>query len=320
MAKEILLYSVLYGYSAENFINQMEANKNSDIKVRMNTPGGDVLATYGIIAKFQEHSKGKTIQVDGQAKSCGFYMCLAADEVECLNVSEFLAHRAAYPAWLERDPENFTEALKQSLNKTNGYLRQLIESKVSAARFQAITGVSLDAMFSLEARIDVPITAEQAKEMGIVKRISSITGEKKNEIMALSASCGVAAFAKEPIIENSTNKINMNAQEFKAANATAYAEIVKEGVEKERARVSALMVYNELDPKAVAEAIENGTEITPKMMAEFSLKAAANAQLKALENEGAPALNTAEQGTQQAAADATLAKFNEEVKKLQKQI
>lgn len=320
MAKEILLYSVLWGYSAENFINQMEANKNSDVKVRMNTPGGDVLATYGMIAKFQEHSKSKIVQVDGQAKSCGFYMCLAADDVECLNVSEFLAHRAAYPEWIEKDPEIFTDAFKQSLNKTNGYLRQIIESKVSAAKFQAITGVSLDAMFSLDSRIDVPITAEQAKEMGIVKRISSITGDKKNEIMALSATYGVAAFAKEPIIENSNNNIVMNAQEFKTANAAAYAEIVNEGVKKERERVSALMVYNEYDPKAVSEAIENGTEITPKMMAEFGLKAAASAQLKAVESDTPPAVATAEQGAAVTAEAANLAKFNEEVKKHLKKI
>ncbi len=314
MAKEILLYSVLYNASVEAFINQMEEAKDSDVKVRMNTPGGDVLATYGAIAKFQEHSKGKTVQVDGQAKSCGFYMCLAADKVECLNVSEFLVHRAAYPDWLESNPELFTEALKDSLNNTNNNLRALIESKVSSAKFQLITGVSLDQMFSLDSRIDVPITAQQAKQMGIVQSISNITKDKKNEIMALSATYGVAAFANEPIIETNTNNNKMTAQEFKAANPEGYAAIVKEGVTQERNRVAAYMVYNDVDPKAVAEAIEKGEELTPKAMAEFSRKAFSTTQAAAITADGANPISTNEQGGTVTAEAATLAKFNEEVK------
>ena len=55
MATEILLYSSIYSFSAESFIKEMEAASGNDVVLRINTPGGDPQAGFGMIAKFAEH-------------------------------------------------------------------------------------------------------------------------------------------------------------------------------------------------------------------------------------------------------------------------
>lgn len=314
MPKEILLYSPIYSFTAEDYIRELEANKSTAIVVRMNCPGGDVLATYGMIAKFQEHSKGKKIQVDGMAKSCGFFMCYAADEVECLDVSEFLAHRASYGSWIENDPERFTAEMKESLNKTNQALRAIIESKTTSQKFFAVTGISLDAMFSLESRIDVPITAAQAKELGLVTKINPLTATKKAEVMALSSQYGIAAFSKEPIIITNENISAMTLQEFKAAHPAIYAEAVKEGTTAEQSRVAALMVYNDVDPEAVATAIKEGKSLDNVMIAEMGKKMFSKNKITAIGADNAPEVKTAEELAAKTAEETNKATFDAEVK------
>jgi ATP-dependent protease ClpP protease subunit len=318
VAKEILLYSPIYSFTAEQYIAQMEANKDVDISVRMNCPGGDVLACYGMIAKFGEHPKGKKIQVDGQAKSCGFYMCLNADEVECLDKSEFLAHRAAYGSWIEKNPELFTDAAKAELNKTNSALREMIEGKVTAQKFKTVTGVSLDDMFSLDSRIDVPITAEMMKKMGLVTKVTKLTKEKKAQIMALSAECGVAAFAHEPEIEtevtNDTKIKAMTAAEFKAAHPAEYDKIVAEGKQAEKSRVSSLMKFSAIDPKAVAEAIAGDKPADQEFFADMTAKAIAGGLVGKAKSENAEDVTTTAVSTEvktaaQITADANAAEF-----------
>jgi hypothetical protein len=52
--KEIILYNYLYDASAANFIAQLEAYKDDDVVIRMNTGGGSPESTFGMIAKISE--------------------------------------------------------------------------------------------------------------------------------------------------------------------------------------------------------------------------------------------------------------------------
>jgi ATP-dependent protease ClpP protease subunit len=314
MPKEILFYTPIYSFTAEEYITQLEANKSNDISVRMNCPGGDVLATYGMIAKFNEHKNGKKIKVDGMAKSCGFYMCCAADEVECLDVSEFMVHRASYGSWIENDTTRFTDGLKESLNKTNESLRQLIEGKVSAVRFKTVTGVSLDDMFSIDGRLDVNITAEQMRQLGLVQKVTPLTQGKKTEIMALSSTYGVAAFSKEPIIQTENNTTVMTALEFKAANPEAYADVVKEVMQAEKARVATWMVYKDVDLEAVAKGISEGKAVDATIMAEMQLKTVTAKQLGNIEKDNPASVATADEQAKVTAEQKNAKAFEEEVK------
>jgi ATP-dependent protease ClpP protease subunit len=280
MPKEILLYSSIYSYSVTDFIKEMEAAKGDDVRIRINSPGGEVYAGFGAIAKFHEHPKKKSIQVDGRADSFAAIICCCAEDVECLDVSTFLFHRASIGEYWESKPEYFTDEVKASLSQMNAQLRAFMEGKMNGDEFEKVTGVSLDDLFSLDTRLDVVLTAKQAKKLGLVNKIVSITPAKKAEIesrvMAIAAmSIPTAPAAEDPAPPPQPPLKNqiMTAAEFKAAHPAAYAEIVSEGVNQERDRVGSFLAFNDVDPEAVAKGIKDGTALTATQMAEFSRKA-----------------------------------------------
>ena len=266
MAKEILLYFPIYSYTAERFINEMEANKDDDVCIRMNCPGGDVMASMGMIAKYNEHKGGKSVKVDGRAASMGAYICAMADDVECLNTSEFLIHRAAFPDWVENDKNVFTDDMKAMLTRHNGVLRSALENKIDGAKFKRITGKSFDEVFSMDSRIDVSLTADQAQKLGLVTKVIPLNQSKKREINALASQVGIAAFynESETIEANSETPIKntvMTIQDVKA-NAEVYAAIKAEIVAEEKDRIGAFAEFSTIDPAAVLAEIVAGNKFT----------------------------------------------------------
>lgn len=297
MAKEILLYTSINDYSAAQFITDLEANKGVDIVCRMNTPGGAVYSAYGMIAKWAEHAKGKTIKVDGRADSGGFFMCCYADNVECLDVSTFLAHRAAMPSWIESNTDYFTDEVKAELTRINKQLRASMEGKFTSEKFFKVTGVSLDALFSLEDRIDVVLDSTQAKALGLVSKVTSITPEKAIEIntmtLQIAANNNTIPVPQPIVIPQSKDKI-MNAAEFKAAHPAAYAEIVAEGAKSEKSRVKAWMAFSAVDPKASAAGIAGDEAVTMDVIAEMSMKAASGKRIADVIADSPVAVSTTE--------------------------
>lgn len=289
MAKEILFYSPIYSFTVEDYIRELEAAKDTDIKVRMNTPGGDVYAAYGAIAKFQEHKGGKSIHVDGEASSGGAFMCFAAkgsgNEVTCLDVSQFLVHRAAFPSYVESDPKRFTESMKKEITTMNKGLRAMVEKVVPSQKFFEVTGVSLDAVFSLESRIDVQIDANQAMQLGLVSSVQPLTANKKSEILALANQYGIAAFNNKSkiTIHNTQKSETMTIAEIKSQYPEAYKQICDEAVKAERERVSAWQEWADVAPKKVRKAIENGAEISKADYSELMRKAMAKGGIEKIE-------------------------------------
>lgn len=274
MVKEILLYTPIYSSAAEAFVNSMEENKGNDVVVRINTDGGDVEDGWSMVAKFAEHKGKKTVKVDGRAHSMGCFFLAYADDAECLDISQFLIHRAAYPQWVEKDAERMTEAMWATLNAVNGHLRAALESKIDVAKFEKLKKVSMDDVFSTSNRLDVFLTAEEAKKIGLVKRIVSITPEKKAELNSLMYK--LAAQSNENIIESTEvkqlNTKKMTIEKLKAEHPEIFAQAVAIGVEKEKDRTGAWMAFVGIDAEAVSKGIKEGKEITQTIMAELSLK------------------------------------------------
>jgi ATP-dependent protease ClpP protease subunit len=297
MPKEILVYQPIYSYTAEEFISQMEQSKQEDVVIRMNCPGGDVQAGFGMIAKMAEHTKGALIKVDGAAASMGAYMLCYAKDAEGLDISKFLLHRASFGDYTEKNKDLFTDALRQWLDNTNTSLRNALTAKVNEEKFTAITGKTFDQLFSMEGRLDVTLNAEQAKELGLINRIVKLTPEKKQEIKALAlASVGMAETAElpEPITQT-VQTIAMNIQELKAKHPEVYAEAMNAGVAQERARVQSFMAFINIDPATAAAAIKEGKEVTPDILAKMAETKAANVIVGAANAGSAAAINTTEQ-------------------------
>ena len=277
--KEIILYNYLYDSSAANFIAQLEAYKDEDVVIRMNTGGGSPESTFGMIAKLSERTKATKIKVDGKANSMGAFMLAYTQDNEALDVSEILIHRAAYPSWVEKDANIMTPEMWASLNRVNGKLREALEAKVNTTLFQGITGKTMDDVFNTATRIDVVLTAQQAKEIGLINKVVNITPTMQAEIkghyaMAAQSGIEVMPFAIPEIKEANTtitikNK-TMTVAELKAQHPNLVAEILA----SERDRVNSFMVFAHLDLDACKKGIEEGVALSAKQMAEFTLKAA----------------------------------------------
>lgn len=309
MVKEILLYNPIYSYTAGDFINEMEANKGNDVCVRINCPGGEVFAAMGMIAKFAEHTKNKKVKVDGRAASAAAFMLCYASDVECLDASEFLFHRAAFPSWVEDDKKMFTDDMKASLLRSNDMLRKAMSSKMDISKFEALTGTTLDAMFSLDSRIDVTLNASQAQEVGLVSKVIPLSPAKKAEINAICGTVGLAAFYAEPtavtptppkqIIQTTKNK-SMNAAEIKAAHPEAYAEILAAGAQAESTRTKTWLAWfgkKGVDASAIMKGIKEGSELTADVAMEFQVAMASGQAVENIQADNPAVVVTPEAGT-----------------------
>lgn len=79
--------------SVKNFLDQNKDAKN--IRVLMDSPGGDYFDGAAIMNQFKRHSARVTIEVIGEASSAGSVICMGADEVVMHAGSVMMVHRAA---------------------------------------------------------------------------------------------------------------------------------------------------------------------------------------------------------------------------------
>lgn len=317
MPKEILLYGRINEDSASNFITQLSENEDTEIIVRVNSEGGSPECGFGMVAKLSEQSGLKKTKVDGKAYSMGLYLLCYSENNEALDVSEFLLHRAAYPSYIEENPDYFDDSMKANLSRINKSLRSAFEAKVDVAVFEKITGYTLDQVFAMGTRLDVSFNAKDAKKMGLINKINIITPSKKAEIQSLleASYTGVFPTAKkeEIIITPKNNK--MTKEEFKAANPADYAAIVAEGVTSEIDRVGSWLTFVDVDAAAVSKGIKDGGVLSATAMAELSRKSFSIDALKTVEKEAAPVVLTTEIEAAKTAAELKIASIEAEVKR-----
>lgn len=299
MEKELLIYGGIDSYSATQFITELNEAKEDDIVVRITTDGGDPQYGFGMVAKFSEHPKEKKIKIDGKAYSWGTYFCCYTNDVEALNVSQFLIHRAAYPSWFENDPLLFTNIIRETVVKTNSDLRTALEAKIDVDKFQKLKKVTLDDIFSMEQRLDVFLTAAEAKKIGLISSIVDITPKKKAEIESR-----MRMSAKHIEVEPLIIKKPMNIAELKASHPEVYAQAVLDGVNNERDRVGSWLPYMAADAELVTSSIKEGKTISATAMSELNVKMFASASLKAIEAQNPKIVTTTEVALGTSAADA----------------
>lgn len=319
MAKEILLYGNINDDSATKFVTELNDALEEDIVVRVNSNGGEVNCTWAMVAKFSEHVEGsKLVKVDGKAFSGGAFFCVYADDVECFDVSEFLFHRAAYPEWFEANPEWFDDVTKAALVNMNNRLKAAFDSRINADALQDImdkkpelAGAKVKDIFSMDSRIDVRLSAKEAKKIGLVNRIKTITPSKKAEIKSLEIRAYAFAADIEEVKQDKpiTNDM-IDLQKLKMEHPALYNEVIAIGtalgVAQEKDRVEAAMVWLEIDPEGVKAVIASGGPISAKQAQEFQLKAMSASQLAAIKKESPSGVKTAESNANPAATQEDL--------------
>jgi|GEM_PF-1778460 ATP-dependent protease ClpP protease subunit len=299
MAKEVLIYGNIDEYSASQFIQDVnELEDGQDLTVRIATDGGDPEFGFGMIAKFLEFTGQKFVKVDGKAYSAGTFFCVYCDNVEALDVSEFLFHRAAYPSWFESEPALFTDAMKDNLKRVNDSLRKAMEGKIDLEALEQLKGVTLDDIFSMDDRIDVFLSAKEAKKIGLVTKITKITPKRQAEIESNMKVRMAARHDSNKKIEKSNPIKNMELTELKNSHPDLYAKVLEEGiakgVAKEKDRVGSWMPFYDADPELITASIKSGAEITATAISELNVKLFSKNSLKVIESGNAKPVATAE--------------------------
>lgn len=278
MAKELHLYSGLGNWSVEMLMKEINDNMAEDVVLRVNSPGGDVFASFGLYSKLKEHGD-VTIKVDGMAASAAANLLLYAKRVECLNVSTFMFHRAA-----SYNEEN--EEAKALVVKVNKDLRKQLESKVDADTFKKVTGYSVDDMFNMETRVNVWLTAKQMKDLGIVTKVRTLSPEEEKAMAEATANFAYnIAATLDHKNSNSQNSNDMTVEKLKAEHPAIYSALIEAGKKQEQERVKAWMAFQKVDADAVAKGISEGAEVTASVIAEMSMKAINAKGLKEAETE-----------------------------------
>jgi len=275
--KELYIYTPILDFTAEFFIRSMEEAKNEPVAIRMYTPGGDPMASWGMILKVKEHQHPVKLKVDGKADSAGAYFCLYIEDTQAISTSQFLLHRAHF-----RNIPNPVGVDLARMNEVNKELRAKMEAQLDIPLFEELAGVTLDEFFTGENVIDVNLNAENAKKIRLIKKIVNLADE---DIKAMGLN--FAAYSGNDPRPEPKKEIDMKLVELKTKHPELYAEVVAIGksetpttavpntdeiVKAERDRVNSWMVYNKLDPIAVAKGIESGEVLSQTNIAEFSIK------------------------------------------------
>jgi ATP-dependent Clp protease protease subunit len=309
MAKEVLLYGEIRSYTATEFHQSLQnVGENDDVALRINSPGGSPEYGWGMIAMFKDLPNKKTIKVDGQAHSMAAYFLCYAESVEGLDVSEYLIHRAAYPQWMEQSAEMFDEATKQNLIRVNKSLEAALRGKIDVEKFEKIKNVKVKDIFSLDNRIDVYLTAKEAKSIGLIDKIVTITPSIRSEIESYAkaaSSGGEKIFIPTELPKPINKPKKMTAEQLKSEHPEVFNAIAKSAVDAERDRVGAWMAFNDIDAVAVAKGIESGKSLSQTDMADFTRKGIAKGAVAAAESESTTTITEGEAKTpEQLAAEA----------------
>jgi ATP-dependent Clp protease, protease subunit len=178
MAKPILLYDIITPELIQEITEKIiETPENEPIELWLNSPGGSVSAGWSLIAALDKHKGDVNMTIMGDASSMAFFMLLFAKKVTAYDSANLLVHRAA-SFW-----EDFmNEDELKDIEQRNTLMKSKMESRIDQDKFYEITGKSFDEIFTMSDRLDVRLTANQAKEIGLIDEVIILDVAKRHEI------------------------------------------------------------------------------------------------------------------------------------------
>ena len=94
MAKELIIYSPIWDYTAEKVVAQLnEIGETEEITIRLNTPGGSTDSGWSIISKLSERKAKTNLIIDGMAASMGAMFLAFIDNVVANDTSRIMFHK-----------------------------------------------------------------------------------------------------------------------------------------------------------------------------------------------------------------------------------
>lgn len=159
---EIMLYEEIgmWGITASDFAQALKSVGNAPVRVRINSPGGDVFDGYAIYNALLQHTAGVETVVDGVAASAASYIALAGSTVTMAETSMMMIHNASCLAWGDRNDMVGTIGI---LTKIDGQL---------AAIYAAKTGQPAEDMAAL-MDAETWFTSAEAKAAGLCDAVQA---------------------------------------------------------------------------------------------------------------------------------------------------
>lgn len=157
---EIIVYDVI-GWpfiEADAFVRELSGIKASKIKLRINSPGGDVFDGMAIFNALKDHPARVTTQIDGLAASMGSVLALAGDEVTAHKNAMMMIHNAWVLAIGDRNELVKTAAL---LEQIDGNILDIYYAKAGHSKRDLKQMMNDETWFK----------ASEAKEFGLVDRV-----------------------------------------------------------------------------------------------------------------------------------------------------
>ena len=183
----IYIYDVIdsyWGVSAKNVIEALaSAGDDTDVSIRINSPGGDVFEGRAIMAAIKNHKGKTTCYIDSLAASAATSIALACDEVIISQGAFFMIHNASSAVWGDKKAMRDTADL---LEKIEGSIVNDYMEKTGAEHQQVIDWMDAETWFS----------ADEAIANGFCDRLAD-SGKTKNT-WNLSAFCNAPKSLLEP--------------------------------------------------------------------------------------------------------------------------
>lgn len=158
---EIIIYDVI-GWpfiEADVFVRELAGIKAKSIKLRINSPGGDVFDSMAIFNALKDHPAKITTQIDGLAASMASVIALSGDEVTAHKNSMMMIHNA----WVvvAGDRHLLSDVATNILEKIDGNILDIYYGKAGSGKRD------LRQMMDEETWL----TAAEAKEKGLIDRV-----------------------------------------------------------------------------------------------------------------------------------------------------
>lgn len=293
-----------------------------DVIISLNTPGGYVFDGIEIYNAIKEHPGNVVIETGALVASCGGWIMLAADEVWVKENTTFMMHRVQGGVWGNADEMRKGAEINEGLE---GLILDIFEKKMDRndarekmnSEFWAFGGNAIVELGLADEVIKADDDSEELNEENQNKfkamvnntlaKVENFISENKSDFFSRGLNFKNKLQKNESKFitnkqtpENKQEKSLMNLDKLKNEYPELYAEVLNLGIQREKNRAGAWMVFNDLDPEAVKAGVDGGKEISSVDFANFQRKQMNKAALTNMDEES-PADTTTPEGSEVAA-------------------
>lgn len=265
-----------WDFMPSDISNFLEKANGQPITVEMSSPGGYVFDAFDMFNLIKDYEGETTIVLGSMAISCGSFFPLAFDNKVAHKNTFFMAHKVKGFAYGDVDQlANEIEIMTGMETIIDGYYSDNgLDVKVSELGNKEEWIIGGDAL--LERGVVDKVLDEEAGDGTVNKAtvkndFNNAMKKAQDKFLEDDIVDRYSNFLKKPsnVVESTEDVDNENKNEkenpmdlnkLKNEHPKLYNEVINLGVAKEKARVTALMVFQESSPEDVKKAIEEGTE------------------------------------------------------------